>query len=249
MTDPRMATERTSTALTSEQKRRYSRTTMLPEIGEEGQQRLLGSTVTIVGAGALGSVCAMYLAGSGVGRLRLIDFDTIDVSNLQRQLSFTTADCGARKAEACAKRLTGINPEVEVEVVTELLTRANAPELLAGSDLVMEGSDNPSTKYLVTDTAVALGIPYVLGGVAQWQGQVQSWAPGHRSYRDLFPESACEGGYLPCAVGGVLGPLPGVIGSLMACEAIKLLSGAGQPLLDRLLTIDALTMDTAVFGY
>ena len=244
-----MDTERLAAELTSEQRRRYSRTTMLPEIGEEGQQRLLGSTVTIVGAGALGTVCAMYLAGSGVGRIRLIDFDTIDVSNLQRQLSFSTADCGARKAEACAARMAGINPEVEVEVETAMLTRANAPGLLARSDLVMEGSDNPSTKYLVTDTAVALGIPYVLGGVARWQGQVQSWVPGHRSYRDLFPESACEGGYLPCSVGGVLGPLPGVIGSMMACEAVKLLTGAGQPLLDRLLTVDALTMSAAVYGY
>ena len=234
--------------LNAEQRRRYSRTTMLPEIGPEGQRRLLGATVTLVGAGALGSVCAMYLAASGVGRLRLIDFDTIDVSNLQRQLSFATADCGLRKAEVCAGRIRAINPEVEVETVGAMLTRGNASEVIEGSDLVMEGSDNPSTKYLVTDTAVALGVPYVLGGVAQWQGQVHSWAPGHRSYRDIFPESACEGGYLPCSVGGVLGPLPGVVGSVMACEAIKIVAGAGAPLFDRLLTIDALTMSMATYA-
>lgn len=220
---------------------------MLPEIGKEGQQRLLKASVTIVGAGALGSVCAMYLAASGVGHIRLIDFDTIDLSNLQRQLSFVTADCGMPKAQTCAERIRAINPEVEVEVVNAMLTRSNIAGLLEGSRLVMEGSDNPSTKYLVTDTAVAMGIPYVLGGVAQWQGQLHCWAPRHRSYRDLFPESACEGGYLPCSVGGVLGPLPGVIGSMMACEAIKILAPAGEPLYDRLLTIDTLNMNAATF--
>ena len=230
-------------------KQRYSRNILLEELGRAGHERLLSSRVQIVGAGALGSVTAMYLCASGVGRLRLIDYDTIDVSNLQRQLSFSEAQCGRLKAEMLAERLHAINPEVAVEVHTQMLTRANVGALMEDIDLVLEGSDNPATKYLVTDECERRGIPYVLGGVAQWRGQVMAWRPGQPGYRELFPESADEGGYTPCALGGVLGPLPGVIGSMQACEAIKLLTGVGTPLLGRMLLYDALHGTTNVIEF
>lgn len=229
--------------LTPDEKLRYSRNILLAEMGEEGQRRLLGSKVLIVGAGALGSVVAMYLAGSGVGEIRLVDFDTIDISNLQRQLSFTTSQCGRLKADALAERLREINPDITVTSSNLLLRPDNIDGLSAGVDLIIEGSDNPPTKYLATDEAVRLGIPYVLGGVAQWQGQVTSWRPGCRvAYRDLFPEGATPDGYTPCSIGGVLGPLPGIIGSMMATDAIKILASIGTPLYDRLLLLDTLTL-------
>lgn len=234
--------------MSPDDRRRYSRNLMLQEIGDEGQKRLLASTVTLVGAGALGSVCSMYLAGSGIGRLRLIDFDTVDLSNLQRQLSFITDDCGNKKVTACVNRLKEMNPQIEIEAIDAVLTQRNAAELLADSDLLIEGSDNPATKYLVTDAAVATKTPYVLGGISQWQGQVMSWSEGHAAYRDLFPEGADADGFTPCSSGGVLGPLPGVIGSLMACEAIKILTGAGEPLYDRIFTFNALDMTSQTFN-
>lgn len=227
-----------STQLTEEQRLRYSRSIMLPEIGKRGQERLLKARVLIVGAGALGSITAMYLAASGVGHLTLADYDTVDLSNLQRQLSFSTSDCGSMKAEAASRRIADINPDVTVSVFGKMITAGNARYLFTGHDLVIEGSDNPSTKYLVTDLCAELGIPCVLGGVAQFRGQVTSWAPGHPTYRDLFPEKAEEGGYTPCSLGGILGPLPGIIASTQACEAIKIITGAGTPLYGRLFVLD-----------
>lgn len=226
--------------LEGDDRRRYIRTLQLEEIGLEGQQRLLTSRVLIAGTGALGSIAAMYLAASGVGHLTLVDFDTIDISNLQRQLSFDTASCGRKKAEAAAERIHAINPGTEITVIDKMLTRDNAPALIAGHDLVIEGSDNPPTKYMVTDTCAELGIPYVIGGVAQFRGQLTCWRPGYPTYRDIFPEAAPEGGYTPCSLGGILGPLPGIIASAQACEAIKILSGAGEPLYGRLLLLDTL---------
>lgn len=221
---------------------RYIRTIQLPEIGEEGQQKLLRSHVLVIGAGALGSIASMYLAGSGVGKITVADFDNIDISNLQRQLSFTEADLGKSKALTLADKLRAINSEIEVEAVNRFLKRGDLEALIAGCDLVLECSDNPDTKYAVTDAAERLGIPYVLGGVAQWRGQVMDWAPGHASYADIFPIGADPNGYTPCSIGGVFGPLPGIIASIQATEAIKLLTGAGTPLLDRLLLFDALTL-------
>lgn len=226
--------------LTKEQRLRYSRNIMLPEIGKRGQELLLKSRVLIVGTGALGSITAMYLAASGVGHLTLVDYDTIDLSNLQRQLSFATSDCGTKKTDAAKRRIAEINPDVRVDLFDKMLTKGNVRELFEGHDLVIEGSDNPATKYLVTDLCAELGIPCVLGGVAQYRGQVTSWAPGYPTYRDLFPESAAEGGYTPCSLGGILGPLPGVIASTQACEAIKIITGAGTPLYGRLFLLDLL---------
>lgn len=228
------------TDLSKEQRLRYSRNLLLPEIGKEGQQRLLASRVLVVGAGALGSIVAMYLAASGVGHITLADYDTVDISNLQRQLSFSTADCGSMKVDAARRRIADINPDVKVDVFAKMITGDNAHDLFAGHDLVVEGSDNPATKYLVTDLCAELGIPCVLGGVSQFQGQVMSWAPGYPAYRDLFPERAEDGGYTPCSLGGVLGPLPGVIASTQACEAIKILTGAGTPLYGKLFMVDML---------
>lgn len=232
--------------LSAEDKRRYSRNTLLPEIGPAGQERLLASTVAVVGCGALGSMCAMYLAGSGVGHLRVADFDTIDISNLQRQLSFTTAQCGLKKAECLRARLLEINPGIDVQAHDLLLRRSGAASLFEGCDLVVEGSDNPDTKYLVSDLCAEMKIPYVLGGVSSWQGQVMSWAPHtppYPTYRDLYPEQAPAGGYTPCSLGGLPGPLPGIIGSMQALEAVKILTGAGRPLFGRLFIFDALTSD------
>lgn len=226
--------------LSPEQQERYIRNIQLPEIGLEGQKRLLDSRVLIVGTGALGSISSMYLAASGVGRLTLVDFDTIGISNLQRQLSFSTSDCGRLKTEAARQRIAEINPEVSVDLFPKKLTRENAPTLFAGHDLVIEGSDNPATKYLVTDLCAEMDIPCVLGGVAQFKGQVTSWKPGFPTYRDIFPERASEGEYTPCSIGGVFGPLPGIVASAQACEAIKILTGTGTPLYGRLLLIDTL---------
>lgn len=230
--------------LNPDQRRRYSRNILMPEIGQEGQLRLLSSNILIVGAGALGSIAAMYLASSGVGKITLVDYDTIDISNLQRQLSFSTGQCGQKKVEAAAQRLQAINPDIQVESHDIMLTRKNAQTLFQGKDLVIEGSDNPATKYLVTDLCAEMSIPCVLGGVAQFQGQVMSWKPGLPGYRDIFPEPAEEGSYTPCALGGVLGPLPGIIGSYQAAEAIKILTGMGVPLYGRILLIDTLTATT-----
>lgn len=232
--------------LSKEQRLRYSRNLLLPEIGKEGQRRLLDSRVLIVGTGALGSIAAMYLAASGVGHITLADYDTVDISNLQRQLSFSTADCGSMKVDAARSRMASINPDVTVDVFARMITGENAHGLFSGHDLVIEGSDNPATKYLVTDTCAELQIPCVLGGVTQFQGQVMSWAPGHPTYRDLFPEQAKAGGYTPCSLGGVLGPLPGVIASTQACEAVKILTGAGTPLYGKLFMVDMLNPSATV---
>lgn len=228
--------------LTEDQRRRYSRNTMLEGIGGDGQRLLLSSHAAVVGCGALGSIVSMYLAGSGVGKLTIIDFDTIDISNLQRQLSFTTSQCGRSKSAATADRLREINPDITIQSIDRLLTKANIGQLIGDADIIVEGSDNPATKYLVTDYAVSSGIPYVIGGVEQWRGQVMSWTKGHKNYRDVFPESAAEGGYTPCALGGVHGPLPGIIGSAMASEAIKIICRCGTPLFDRIMLFDAGTM-------
>lgn len=228
--------------LTPDQRRRYSRTIMLEGMGREAQQRLLDASVFIVGAGALGSVVAMYLASSGVGHITVADFDTIDISNLQRQLSYVTTDIGKPKVRVLAERIAAINPDVSVNIHEGMLTRKLINDALTGHDFVIEGSDNPATKYMVAEACENLGLPYCLGGVSQYLGQVMTHVPGTASYADIFPEAADEGGYTPCSIGGVLGPLPGVIGSIQACEAVKYIAGTGQLLTDALLTVDALTM-------
>lgn len=236
------------TQLSKEEALRYSRNILLDGIGADGQMRLLGASVLIVGSGALGSVVAMYLAGSGIGRIGVADFDTVDISNLQRQLSFTMSDVGHPKAGALAGRIRMMNPDIEVVPHNGFIDRDNVAGLISGYDYIVEGSDNPDTKYMVTDICGSHRKPYVLGGVAQMRGQVMSCTPGSTTYREIFPEGAAPGGYMPCSIGGVLGPLPGIIGSVMAAEIIKMVVGTGQPLYDRLFTIDASSMSTAVFS-
>ena len=229
--------------MNADQRRRYSRTILLDGIGEEGQSALDRASVLVVGSGALGSIVSMYLAGSGVGYIAVADFDNVDLSNLQRQLSFTEEDLGQRKAEATGRRLRSINSLIEVEVINELITSRRATELFSRFDVIVEGSDNPSTKYLVSDVASELQRPCVIGGVREFGGQVMTQLPGHACYRDLFPDAACDAaGLTPCAAGGVLGPLPGIVASIQASEVIKLLTGVGTLLVDRLLLIDALDM-------
>lgn len=235
--------------MSSDELRRYSRTIMLPGMGQEAQNRLLSSSVLVLGTGALGSIVSMYLAGSGIGTIGIADFDTIDISNLQRQLSFTTADIGRPKVEATAAKLRAINPGITIRVHEGLVREPLAREIFPHYDLIVEGSDNPPTKYLVTDLCTELGIPYVLGGVSEFSGQVLSWAPGHPGYRDLFPEGAPVENATPCGLGGILGPVPGTVGSIQAAEVIKIITGTGQPLYGRMLTFNALHMTFNIFTF
>lgn len=228
--------------LTGEEQRRYKRNLTLPGIGEAGQKALLEARVLIVGCGALGSISSMYLAASGVGHITLIDFDRIDISNLQRQLSFSTGSIGEKKVTAAATRLHDINPGIEITPLDLRLTEDNAPEIFASQDLIIDGTDNPATKYLIARMAGALGKPYIFGGVHEWRGQVMSCLPGSPGYTDLFPEPAEDASLPP----GLLGPLPGIVASSQAAEAIKILTGAGTPLASRLLLIDALAGTTEV---
>ena len=228
--------------LTKEQEVRYSREISLPEIGREGVQRLLGASVLVVGAGALGCITAMYLAAAGVGRIGVADFDTVGLSNLQRQLSYTEEDIGRPKADTLAAKLQAINSEIEVEIFGKMLTGGNITELMEKYDIIVEGSDNPSTKYLVSDAARKHGKPCIIGGVRGFIGQITTQLPEGPFYRDMFPDIPESCGLTPCSTLGVLGPVPGVVASLQATEVIKLITGAGTPLAGRLLQIDTLTM-------
>lgn len=230
-------------------RRRYARSLTLPGFSDECQRRLLGSKVVIIGAGALGTVAGMYLAASGAGHILTVDFDTVDISNLQRQIAFCEADLGKGKAAVLAGKLRAINSSIVVEHAAALARKENIGELLGNADIVVEASDNPSTKNLVALACGEAGVPCVFGGVSEWNGQATSWRPGEPSYTELFPlpENPC--GFTPCSLGGVLGPLPGIIGSVQATETIKILTGIGKPLFRRLLVVDAATMEVSVFSY
>lgn len=233
---------RNKIGLSDEQKRRYSRNILLKEVGSEGQEKLLDTKIAVVGSGALGSIAALYLAGSGVGTIAIADFDTVDISNLQRQVAFSESDTGLKKVLATAERMTSINSEIKVIPVDALLSKKNIESFIADYDIVIEGSDNPATKYLVCETCEQMGKRYCLAGVSQFSAQVMSWQPGCQGYKDVFPEAAGEGEFMPCAVGGVCGPFTGVVGSTQAVEALKMALGIGEPLYDRILIIDSLNM-------
>ena len=220
---------------------RYARHLVLREVGGSGQQALARASVAIVGAGGLGAPAALYLAAAGVGRLRLIDPDTVDLSNLQRQVLFATADVGEAKVEAAARRLAALNPHVAIEPARARLEAANARDLLAGCDLVLDGTDDVATRFAVNDASLALQTSLVSGAIGRWTGQVGVFS-GRPCYRCLVPEIPPE--LETCAVVGVIGALAGVIGSMMALEAIKLITGAGEPLAGRLLIFDALSAET-----
>lgn len=224
------------------QAERYARHLTIPEVGVAGQARLREASVLCVGAGGLGCPAALYLAAAGVGRLGVVDNDTVALSNLQRQVLFTTADIGRPKAVAAGARLAALNPEVEMVAREERLVAANVESLLAGWDVVLDGADNFSTRYLISDAAAQLGIPLVHGSVHRFEGQVAVFHPGGGGpcYRCLFPAPPPPGSTPSCAEAGVLGVLPGLVGTMMATEAIKVVLGLGAPLQGRLLVVDAL---------
>lgn len=225
---------------------RYARHIVLREIGGTGQRRLKAARVLVIGAGGLGSPALLYLAAAGIGRITVIDDDTVSVSNLQRQILFATADAGRPKTEAAAERLRAINPHVTVAARAERLTEANAGDLMAGQDLILDGSDNFDTRYLANRAAVAASVPLVSAAITQWEGQIGLYDParGGACYQCVFPERPAPGLAPPCAEAGVVGPLPGVLGAMMALEAVKHLTGAGQGLRGHLLIYDGLWGET-----
>jgi len=224
--------------------RRYARQLILPEVGREGQKKIRAASVLCVGAGGLGSPLALYLAAAGIGRLGILDFDTVDLSNLHRQVLHGTEDVGRAKTESARDALARLNPEVEVVVHTTRLTRDNALELLCAYDVIADGTDNFPTRYLVNDACVLLGKPNVYGSVFRFEGQASLFAPhlGGPCYRCLYPEPPPPGSVPGCAEGGVLGVLPGIIGLIQATETLKLILGRGTSLLNRLLLFNALDM-------
>ncbi len=232
---------KTPASLTAEQRNRYQRHLLLPEVDVAGQQRLLDSKVLLLGAGGLGSPAAMYLAAAGVGTLGIIDMDVVDESNLQRQILHNMDRVGERKVDSAKKTLTGINPDVDVVTYDVRLGADNVLEIFAGYDLIIDGTDNFPTRYLVNDASLKLDIPVVHGSIFRFEGQASVYLP-HRGpcYRCQVPEPPPAELAPSCAEAGVLGVLPGIIGSIQAMEAIKLLLGIGDPLVGRLLAYDAL---------
>jgi molybdopterin/thiamine biosynthesis adenylyltransferase/rhodanese-related sulfurtransferase len=228
--------------LEAAQRRRYSRHLLIPEVGEAGQERLLNARVLLIGAGGLGSPASLYLAAAGVGTLGIVDDDAVDESNLQRQIVHSTERLGEPKAESAKRTIEALNPDVSVEVYAERLTTENADRILgAGWDAIVDGADNFPTRYLLNDASVWHGIPVVHGSIYRFEGQTTVFKPGDGPcYRCLFPEPPPPDLAPSCAEGGVLGVLPGIVGSLQASEALKLVLGIGDPLVGRLLLFDAL---------
>jgi adenylyltransferase/sulfurtransferase len=233
----------TSGELTPKEIERYSRHLVIPEVGIEGQQKLKLAKVLMIGAGGLGSPVGMYLAAVGVGKLGIVDFDKVSFSNLQRQIIFSTEDIGKSKASLAAERLSSINPNVEIKIYDTKLTKDNALEIIKDYDIVADGSDNFATKYLVNDACVLLGKPFVSASILRFEGQVSFFNPKTGPcYRCLYPEPPAKGDVPTCEEGGVLGVLPGIIGSIQANEVIKYIIGKGSLLMGRLLMLDALNM-------
>lgn len=240
-----MNTERSrdTTELTREELVRYNRQILLPQMGEDGQRTLKESRVLLVGAGGLGSPVALYLAAAGVGTIGLVDFDVVDLSNLHRQILHGSAGVGSSKIDSARDRLHDINPNVEVEAYETRFESGNALEIARGYDLIVDGTDNFATRYLVNDASVLLGIPNVYGSVYRFEGQASVFgAPDGPCYRCLFREPPPPHLIPSCAEAGVLGVVPGLVGTIQATEAIKQLLGLGDTLVGKLLTIDVMTM-------
>ncbi|MQS13900.1 adenylyltransferase/sulfurtransferase MoeZ [Streptomyces kaniharaensis] len=230
--------------LTVDEVRRYSRHLIIPDVGMAGQKRLKNAKVLCVGAGGLGSPALMYLAAAGVGTLGIVEFDVVDESNLQRQIIHGQSDVGRPKAESARDSVKEINPYVDVVIHDERLDNSNVMEIFSGYDLIVDGTDNFATRYLVNDAAVLLGKPYVWGSIYRFDGQASVfWAEHGPCYRCLYPEAPPPGMVPSCAEGGVLGVLCASIGSIQVTEAIKLLAGVGDPLVGRLMIYDALEMN------
>ena len=233
--------------LSREEVARYSRHLIIPNVGMSGQKRLKNAKVLFIGAGGLGSPALLYLAAAGVGTIGIVDFDEVDMSNLQRQVIHGRSDVGRSKAVSARESILEINDHVDVRLHEFRLDNSNAVELFSQYDLILDGTDNFATRYLVNDAAVIAGKPYVWGSIYRFEGQVSVFwedAPGGvgLNYRDLYPEAPPPGMVPSCAEGGVLGVLPATVGSIMATEAVKLITGIGEPLLGRLMMYDALSM-------
>jgi sulfur-carrier protein adenylyltransferase/sulfurtransferase len=224
--------------------RRYARHLAIPEFGSEGQKKLKAAKVLCIGAGGLGSPVTMYLAAAGVGCIGIVDADVVDASNLQRQVLYCTADIGRKKLDAAKERLLGINPHVSIETHPVLFTSANAREIVSGYDVVIDGTDNFPTRYLSNDVCAWLKKPNIYGSILRFEGQVSVFAPhlGGPCYRCMVPQPPAPGLVPSCAEGGVLGVLPGIVGSMQALEAIKIIAGIGEPLIGKLLHVDTLAM-------
>jgi molybdopterin/thiamine biosynthesis adenylyltransferase/rhodanese-related sulfurtransferase len=231
-------------ALSHEEIARYSRHLILPEMGMDGQRRLKQGSVLLIGTGGLGSPLALYLAAAGVGHIGLVDFDVVDESNLQRQIVHGTATVGVPKTESARRRLQDLNPYIEISTFETQITSENALDLMRPFDVIVDGTDNFPTRYLTNDASVMLGKPNVYGSIFRFEGQATVFAPtlDGPCYRCLYPEPPPPGLVPSCAEGGVLGVLPGVIGGIQATEAIKLITGIGEPLVGRLMLYDALAM-------
>jgi adenylyltransferase/sulfurtransferase len=244
-----IATQQTTTTaqppvtLSKEEVLRYSRHLIMPEVGMDGQLKLKAAKVLCIGTGGLGAPLGQYLAAAGVGRIGLVDFDRVDLTNLQRQILFGTNDIGRPKIEAAAERLRGLNPDIQIDTFDTMLTSENALDILKDYDVIVDGTDNFATRYLVNDACVLLGKPNVYGSIFRFEGQASIFGyPEGPCYRCLYPEPPPPGLVPSCAEGGVLGVLPGIVGSIQAAETLKLIIGKGEPLIGRLLLFDALAM-------
>src|SRR5476651_1074050 len=237
-----------SVQLSHEEIKRYSRHLIMPEVGLEGQKKLKAASVLLIGAGGLGSPLGLYLAAAGVGRIGLVDFDIVDFSNLQRQVLHGTADVGRSKLQSAKDKLQSINPEVKLDLYETRLSAANTLEIFKPYDIIIDGTDNFPTRYLVNDACVLLKKPNVYGSIFRFDGQASVFhPPAGPCYRCLYPEPPPPGEVPSCAEGGVLGILPGLIGCIQATEAVKLILGRGEPLIGRLLLYDALQMSFREF--
>jgi sulfur-carrier protein adenylyltransferase/sulfurtransferase len=233
----------TARTLSKEEIQRYSRHLIMPEVGMEGQLKLARAKVLMIGAGGLGAPLGLYLAAAGVGKLGIVDFDVVDFTNLQRQITFSTPDVGRPKAQAAKERLSAMNPQIQIVTYETRLTSDNALDLFRDYDIIVDGTDNFPTRFLVNDACVLLNKPNVYGSIFRFEGQTTVFHyRGGPCYRCLYPEPPPPGLVPSCAEGGVLGVLPGIVGSLQAMETIKLILGIGEPLVGRLLLFDALAM-------
>jgi len=240
---PQAASQTKAASLSNEEILRYSRHLIMPEVGMDGQLKLKNAKVLLIGTGGLGAPLGLYLAAAGVGRLGLVDFDVVDFTNLQRQVTFGSDDVGKPKTAAAQARLSNLNPDIRIETFVTKLTSDNALDLFKDFDIIVDGTDNFPTRYLVNDACILLGKPNVYGSIFRFEGQATVFGmPAGPCYRCLYPEPPPPGLVPSCAEGGVLGVLPGIVGSIQAMETIKLILGAGDSLAGRLLLFDALAM-------
>lgn len=228
---------------------RYSRLQILSGIGDDGMNRIRTGKILIIGCGALGSLCAMYLGASGVGTIGIADFDTIDISNLQRQLFFDEHNLGQYKSAILADKIRNINSDVHVIEIREIINISLAREIFSEYDMIIDGSDNPSTKHMTAKVCEELDKPYCIGGVKEFSGQVMSWIPGKTGYTDLFGDVEGCSAFMPCSLAGVFGPAAGITASIQASEALKFLSGKGELLYNKLYTFDLFNCKADIFGF